>query len=340
LPAENEGTLKKNGIRIPHGTNIIFFVDKSKIPADRKVTYGQIVCLVRPQKQETHRTRLTVGGNLIDYPFDVSTPTAGITTAKILFNSVVLTPNAKFMGLDIKDFYLNTEMDRYEYMWLPIDIIPQERVNQYNLLPLVNNGFVYIDIQKGMYGLPQAGLIANKKLRKHLATWFGYIPTTHTPGLWKHTTCPTQFSLVIDDFGVKQVGKENAQRLINTIKNLYDITTYWDGTLYCGITLKWDYLARSVNLSMPGYIAAALHKFQPLKNLDTPNQPCQSKPTTPLPLALQTIPSNNASPTTWTCASTGYATTSRKTNSSFIGNPEPKTTVTISRNTSPHCTIA
>jgi hypothetical protein len=116
LPAENEGTLKKNGIRIPHGTNIIFFVDKSKIPADRKVTYGQIVCLVRPQKQETHRTRLTVGGNLIDYPFDVSTPTAGITTAKILFNSVVLTPNAKFMGLDIKDFYLNTEMDRYEYM--------------------------------------------------------------------------------------------------------------------------------------------------------------------------------------------------------------------------------
>jgi hypothetical protein len=51
---------------------------------------------------------------LINYPYDVSTPTADITTAKIVFNSVVSTPNAKFMGLDVKDFYLNTEMERYE----------------------------------------------------------------------------------------------------------------------------------------------------------------------------------------------------------------------------------
>jgi hypothetical protein len=83
------------------------------VPTDRKVTYGRIVCTIRPQKKETHRTRLTVGGNLIDYPYDVSTPTAKIsTTAKIVFNSAVSTPNAKFMGLDIKDFYFNTEMER------------------------------------------------------------------------------------------------------------------------------------------------------------------------------------------------------------------------------------
>jgi hypothetical protein len=118
------------GTRIPEGTNTIFFIKRNQVPTDRKVTYGRIVCTIRPQKKETHRTRLTVGGNLIDYPYDVSTPTAGITTAKFIFNSFLSTPNAKFMGLDIKAFYLNAEMERYKYMRLPIDIIPKEFIDQ------------------------------------------------------------------------------------------------------------------------------------------------------------------------------------------------------------------
>jgi hypothetical protein len=72
-----------------------------------------------------------------------------------------------------------------------------------------------------MYGLPQAGIIANNKLRKHLAT-FGYVPTGHTPGLWKHKTGPIQLYLVVDDLGVKYVGKDNAMHLIGAIKSLYD----------------------------------------------------------------------------------------------------------------------
>jgi hypothetical protein len=218
---------------------------------------------IRPKKKETHGTRLTISGNLIDYPYDVSTPTADITAAKIVFSKQhrIPMPNAEFMGLDIKDFYLNTKMELYEYMRLPIDIIPQEIVDQYELLLLVHNGYVYIEIRKGMYGLPQAGIIANNKLRKHLSE-FGYIPTKHTPGLWKHKTRPVQFSLVVDDFRVKYVGKDNALHLIDAIKALYECTTDWDGTLYCGITLKRDYLARTVDLSIPGYINSALDKFQ------------------------------------------------------------------------------
>jgi hypothetical protein len=75
---------------------------------------------------------------------------------------------------------------------------------------------------------------------------------------------PVQFFFVVNDLGVKCVGKENALHLINAIKLLYECTTDWDGTLYCDITLEWDYLARTVNLSMPGYINTALHKFQHL----------------------------------------------------------------------------
>ena len=77
-------------------------------------------------KPKVEHTGLTVGGNLVDYPGDVSTKTADLTTAKILFNSVLSTPGAKFMGIDLKNFYLNTPLERYEYMRLPIDITPEE----------------------------------------------------------------------------------------------------------------------------------------------------------------------------------------------------------------------
>jgi hypothetical protein len=141
------------------------------------------------------------------------------------------------MGINIKYFYLNTKMDRYEYMHLLINIIPQEIVNQYKLLLLVHVDYMYIKIPKGIYGLPQASIIANKKLKKRLAK-FDYTPTAHTPGLWNHYMQPVQFSLVVDDFGIKCVGTDNAQHLIDAIQSLYKMATNWDGTLYCGITLK------------------------------------------------------------------------------------------------------
>ena len=76
---------------MPSGTNTIFFIPKDKVPAGITVTYGRIVAEIRPQKAETHRTRLTVGGNLINSPGDVTTPTADLVTAKLIFNSVLST---------------------------------------------------------------------------------------------------------------------------------------------------------------------------------------------------------------------------------------------------------
>ena len=69
-----------------------------------------------------------------------------------------------------------------------------------------------------MYGLPQAGrLVSYIKLVKHLAD-DGYIPTGHTPGLFRHITCPTTFNSVVDDFGVKVVGQEHADHLIQALQ--------------------------------------------------------------------------------------------------------------------------
>ena len=113
------------GTRIPSGTNTILLITKDKLPSGRTVTYGIIVAKIRPQKAETHRIRLTVGGNLINFPVDVTTPTADLITAKLVFNSVLSKINAKFVCSDISNFYLNNPMNIYEYMKLPLYIIPE-----------------------------------------------------------------------------------------------------------------------------------------------------------------------------------------------------------------------
>ena len=142
------------GTSMTSGTNTTFFLPKDKVLVGRTVTYGRVVTKIRPQKAETHPTRLTVGGNLIHFPGDVTTPAADIITAKLIFNSVLSTKNAKFMCADISNFYLDNPMNRYEYMKIPMDIIPKEIIQKYNLRSLAHKGFVYMEIQKDMYGIP------------------------------------------------------------------------------------------------------------------------------------------------------------------------------------------
>jgi hypothetical protein len=88
-----------------------------------------------------------------------------------------------------------------------------------------------------MYSLPQAGRIANDELVLHLAA-HGYIQAEHTPGIFSHETRPISFTLVVDDFGVKYIGKEHAEHLRDVIDSKYKVTTDWSGKLYLSIQLK------------------------------------------------------------------------------------------------------
>jgi hypothetical protein len=189
----------ENEINRLYNTHTIRFIRRSNIPKGFKVTYGSFVVDIKEQKEEEERTRLTVGGDQIEYPGDKSTRTAGLTTAKNLINSVILTLGAKFIVIDIKKFYLNTSLGRFEYMVINLSSLPQETIDKYDLIELAQDGKVYIEIQKGMYGLPQAGILANELLQHNLAK-DGYRPIQHTHGLWKHDTRPISFSLVVDDF--------------------------------------------------------------------------------------------------------------------------------------------
>jgi hypothetical protein len=112
-----------------------------------------------------------------------------------------------------------------------------------------------------MYGLKQAGLLANQLLQTRLAP-FGYYPARHTPGLWLHNTWSISFTLFVDDFAVKYVGKEHAEHLWNALLRTYELTTDWTATVYPGMTFQWDYDKRTCDISMPGYVSNVLSKFQ------------------------------------------------------------------------------
>ena len=136
-------------------------------------------------------------------PFDVSTPTVEMMTVKMHLKSVISTKGAQYCTIDLKDFYLNTPMERPDHMRMKMKDLPQEFLDMYDLTKLVgDDGNVYIKIQKGMYGLPQAGILVQQQLEQQLNE-HGYHQSPLTPGLWKHRTLPISFTLCVNDFGVK-----------------------------------------------------------------------------------------------------------------------------------------
>jgi hypothetical protein len=155
-------------------------------------------------------------GDRLNYSGDVATSTVDITTFKILINSTISTKDAAMMMMDINNYYLGTPLPRFEYMKMLLSCFPMVRIQKYNINALAVNGWVYIEIRKGMYGLKKAGLLANQLLQTRLAP-FGYYPARHTPGLWLHQTRPISFTLVVDDFAVKYIVKQHAEHLRNAL---------------------------------------------------------------------------------------------------------------------------
>jgi hypothetical protein len=99
------------------------------------------------------------------------------------------------------------------------------------------------------------------KLRRKLAP-FGYHESANTPGLWRHKSRLLTFTLVVDNFGIKFVNKADVDHLIASIKKTYTLTEDWTGGLYCGIMLKWDYVGRTADILMLGYIKMKLQEYK------------------------------------------------------------------------------
>ena len=121
-------------IRDIQGANKFFFIHWHEVPNDAKVTYFRIVCDIRPQKKDMHRVKLTVGGDKLTFDGPVFTPKSDLTTSKLHWNSVILTPGSKYLVVNVKNFYPNNIIAKHKYYNISISLIPQEVIDEYNLM--------------------------------------------------------------------------------------------------------------------------------------------------------------------------------------------------------------
>jgi hypothetical protein len=129
-------------------------------------------------------------------------------------NSVISTKGAKFANADLANFYLMTPLKRPEYAKIKLSDIPKEVINEYKLNQYATpDGLVYIKVTRGTYGLPQAGSLGHNLLTQRLNDK-GYFQSKIMPEFWKHKTKPIQFVLVVDDFGIKYLKREDLDHLI------------------------------------------------------------------------------------------------------------------------------
>ena len=210
------------------------------------------------------RVRGTAGGDRLNVPYDVSARTAALETVKLVIHSVV-SSNKQWRTLDIADFYLGTPLpaSRYEYLRISLKMIPEEIMRRYHLYGMEHSCFIYFEIRKCMYGLPQAGRLSQVRLVEHLAR-HGYKQCRNTPCLFKHHTRDIMFTLVVDDFGVRYGSQDDIDHLENTLKlNDYKITVRPEGDQYLGMNIAFNTQRTAVTLSMPGYVSKMLTRFRP-----------------------------------------------------------------------------
>ena len=172
-------------------------------------------------------------------PTDRQTPNASLELFKLLINSVLSRKGVRFLCFDIKNFYLGIPPDCPDYACIHLKDIPKEFIAEYNLTAYARDCWVYFHICKGVYGLPQAGKLANDLLRKRLSNK-GYYEAATTLGLWLHKGRPVMFCLPVDNFGIGYVGEHHAQHILAKLQEHYTVTTDWEGKKYADIDLEWD----------------------------------------------------------------------------------------------------
>jgi hypothetical protein len=173
------------------GTNAMFVMTQDKIAhayREKKFfTFANPVIIYPPQKDDQNCIHITAIGNLITYNGELSVRMADMNTTKLHRNSVVNTPHAKYMCLDIKHLYLTAALKYFKNMKMPLNLIPVCIIKQYGLTKHAKDKWVHLEMQHAVWGLPQVGILANKYLCKKLAP-FGYYECVITPGLWYHET--------------------------------------------------------------------------------------------------------------------------------------------------------
>jgi len=242
------------------------WIRRADIPSGRKVSYYNPQCKVKVGADNPERVRGTFGGNVTDFTGRREAYTADQTTVKTLVNHTISAPPIDgvkwhWSTCDITDFYLWEHLEQPEYMLVHRRDIPAQTWDYFQLDQYCHpsDTHVAMEVNMGIYGLPQAGNISQRKLIQHLKA-HGYISCPNTTCLFTHKTDHIYFSLIVDDFGISSVGDAD-KRLFDVLRLLYPITTDPVGSKYCGFTIRFSPDQRKAYLSMPGYVKHALSQF-------------------------------------------------------------------------------
>ena len=165
-----------------------------------------------------HRVRGTAGGDRVTVPYSCSSATASLPCVKLLFNAVVSEANSRFGTLDLTDYYLGSVLPSPESIKIYVATFSSTLLDSLGLTPFIKTDpkgrtYIFFDIVKTMYGLPQAGLLSQLQLVSLLYE-SGYHQTS-TPMLFRHATRDITFCLVVDDFGVKYSKIADLEHLVD-----------------------------------------------------------------------------------------------------------------------------
>ena len=234
---------------------VLEWIRHCNVPWSKMVTYPCIVVDYRPEKDEPWRTRITAGGNLLQYNGITTARTASMETIKCQINSIISDKNARAATADISNMYLCSDLPESEYVRFHRSTIPQSIIDKYNIE--FDGDYAYAKINKAWYGLKQAGKIAHDDIVKRLEA-AGYIKSNLIEGYFSHKSRPISFTLVVDDFLIKYHRDEDLAHLMSTLRKHYTVKCDTKADQYIGINLKWDYDNWTCVLVMDGFIEQAL----------------------------------------------------------------------------------
>ena len=140
------------------GTGTFKVIRFNHIPFDKQkgICHTRVVCEYCLDKYDPNRMRITIVEWHILFPFDVSTPNGPLQLVNIMINIILSRPNAQSSAFDIKNSYLDMPMEKPEYVRVKLEDIPQEFIDEYNLLENERHRWDYFEIVRGCYGLPHS----------------------------------------------------------------------------------------------------------------------------------------------------------------------------------------
>jgi hypothetical protein len=262
-----EQASREEFIRLMRETKTMSPCHPSEVPEGQKTSYYNQVCSIKIKEgRRVARVRGTFGGEVIDYDGETTALTAALPTIKLLANDIISDPTAKALVVDIKDFYLMSDLLRPEFMWINLADMPDDIQAEFDTARYAVAGRVLMKVVKGIYGLPQAGFLAQQALAIHLAE-YGYEEAADTPCLFTHPKLGTKFTLVVDDFLIKYKNAEAARHIVAALKAKYTITEDYTASKYIGIAMHWHYTGdRRVEMDMATATQKALARFNVIKN--------------------------------------------------------------------------